>query len=305
MKISVIIPTFERPEELLFCLEGILRQTLPPGEVIIVNDSRKRISLPRDVPNLKLSNTGGQKGQGRAKNLGAKRAEGEILVFLDDDCYSASQWLKELVKPFQNKGIALIAGRIQEKRLKSKKDRLSDIILNLPFYPLYLLTRKKQGGSIYLNGRTDANLESQAQGFCDWGGAGNLAVRKSYFEKVGGFDENLLPGSALEEPDLCWRIKKIQGKIFYNGWARVDHYYSPQRRLDSEKEIYNLRANEVYFGLKNIAFCNPFNFFSFLLYQVWQIFIYSLLALGKKKYWLRVRGKMAGAKLVEKWRHSF
>lgn len=315
MQISVIIPTCGRTRELTLCLEGLKKQTLKPGEIIIVNDScvgvpnkfqgvkviatRGRTRLPlRASPLAEQSEaargTGGQVGPGRAKNAGARIARGEVLAFLDDDCVPSPHWLAEIVRPFKDREIAVVAGKIVEKHLRNKLGTFSDIILNLPFYPFYLLCRKRAGGTIYFNGRVDARLSLAIQGFCDWGGAGNLAVRNSYFQKVGGFEENFLPGPNLEEPDLCLRIKKRGGKVFYNGQAFVIHSYSPGGRLAPLEAAKNLKANEVYFGLKNIAFQNIFTFVAFFAYQAWQILIYSLLALIEREYWQRVRGKFKG-----------
>lgn len=292
MQISVIIPTCGRARELTLCLEGLKKQTLKPGEIIVVNDSRA--GAPNKFQGVKVIATRGSIGSGRAKNAGARIARGEVLAFLDDDCVPSPHWLAEIAKPFKNREIAVVVGRIVEKRLRNKQGTFSDIILNLPFYPFYLLCRKRAGGTIYFNGRVDARLSLDTQGFCDWGGAGNLAVRNSYFQEVGGFEENFLPGPNLEEPDLCLRIKQRGGKVFYNGQALVVHSYSPGGRLAPFEAIKNLRANEVYFGLKNIAFQNIFTFVAFFAYQAWQIFIYSLLALIKREYWQRVRGKFKG-----------
>jgi len=302
-KISIVIPTRDRPKELARCLRAIQQQTLLPYEVIVVNDGKKKINREafRSCKFSELA-SGRQKGQSWAKNLGVFKACGEILVFIDDDCLPERDWLWRLTRAFKHTEIAVVVGRIIEKRRQGKKDSFSDIILNLPFYPLYFLIRKSAGGTIYPNGRVDQNLETTKRGFCHWGGAGNMAIRKTCFMKAGGFDRRLLPGSAMEEPDLCWRILQAGSRIFYNGRASVSHYPPSCRRLSPDKEIYNLRANEVYFSLKNLVPQGFFYFLLFLIYQAWQVLIYSLLSLGRRKCWLRVMGKQAGIKY---WRGVF
>ncbi len=292
MQISVIIPTCGRISELALCLEGLRRQTLKPKEIIVVNDSGENIS--DKLKDIKVVTTKGKIGSGRAKNEGVKLAQGQVLAFLDDDCVPSRLWLAEIAKSFQDKKIKVVVGRIVEKYPQDKQGSFSDFILNLPFYPFYLLFHKKVGGTIYFNGRVDAHLNTSSQGFCDWGGAGNLAVRTLIFQRIGGFEENFLPGPSLEEPDLCFRIKKKGGRIFYNGRAEVIHYRSPKGRLTRQDAIQNTRANEVYFGLKNIAFQNLFTFLGFFIYQAWQIFIYGLAALVQREYWQRIRGKIKG-----------
>lgn len=291
MTISVIIPTCGRSKELALCLRGLAKQTLRPDEIIVVNDSAIKIKVNKGV---KLAQAKKKLGAAGAKNMGAKMARGEILAFLDDDCSPAPDWLDFLLKPFASKKISVVAGRIKEKAALKRNWR--DLILNLPFYPFYFLSRKKVGGTVYFNGRVDSRLDVPGQGFCDWGGAGNLACRKKSFNAAGGFDGRFLPGPSLEEPDFCLRIRKSGGAIFYQGQAVVRHNPSPLGRLAPDSMIQNLRANEIYFGFKNIAFRGPLEFFAFFIYQAWQILVYSMLVLVDKKYWLRVRGKIKGAK---------
>ncbi|PIU01648.1 hypothetical protein COT68_02065 [bacterium (Candidatus Torokbacteria) CG09_land_8_20_14_0_10_42_11] len=293
MHISVIIPTCGRLRELSLCLQGLEKQTLKPDEIIVVNDSMSEIAVSGNVKLVKAKTKLGAAG---AKNMGAKIARGEILAFLDDDCVPHPNWLEFLARPFKSQKISVAAGRIKEKRKAVLKRNWRDLILNLPFYPFYFLGRKKVGGAIYFNGRVAANLDVSGIGFCDWGGAGNLAARKDFFIAAGGFDSRFLPGPSLEEPDLCLRIKESGGAIFYQGQAVVSHNPSAFGRLAPDIMIQNLRANEVYFGLKNIAFRGPLEFFGFFLYQAWQILIYFILILANRKYWLRIKGKAKGLK---------
>jgi len=300
MRISVIIPTCGRPRELALCLQGLEKQTLKPDEIIVVNDSGAEIKGKQGVRVARAKKKSGapdaKLGSAGAKNMGAKMASGEILAFLDDDCVPSAGWLEHLGRPFKNQKISAVAGRIEERKKTRSRKNLHDLILNLPFYPFYFLSRKKTGGTIYSNGRVSARLDVAGCGFCDWGGAGNLAVRKEVFNAVAGFDSRFLSGPSLEEPDFCSRIKEIGGACFYEGRAVVAHNPSPFGRLDQDLMIQNLRANEVYFGLKNIAFRSPCKLFEFFIYQGWQILIYLILVLVDKKYWLRVRGKVKGAK---------
>ncbi len=301
MQISVIIPTRDRPQALARCLQGLIGQKDFSGEVIVVNDGRSALPFLPKYPQVKELKTDGGVGQAAAKNLGAQYARGEILAFLDDDCVPHLGWLFSLTQPLHDPRIAATVGRIHEKRTTQPYDTIRDLVLNLPFVPFYHFWRQKVGGTIYFNGRVDKDLESTGQGPCHWGGAGNMAVRTAAFRQVKGFDEHWLPGCAMEEPDLCWRLRQQGGRIFYLGRAVVEHYAALSRRCPEKARILNLRANEIYFALKNIAFRSFVHFGAFMLYQAWQVLVYFCLAAVKHSYWWRVQGKFLGLRHWAKW----
>ncbi|WP_440708398.1 glycosyltransferase family 2 protein [Herbiconiux sp. YIM B11900] len=89
---SCVIPTHGRPEFLREALESVFRQTTLPAEIVVVSDLEDDAtaelcrSLADDVPIpvLYVVNAGGS-GASSSRNLGAARATGDVLAFLDDD----------------------------------------------------------------------------------------------------------------------------------------------------------------------------------------------------------------------------
>jgi len=104
--ISIIIPTYERPERLVICLKSLMRLDYPRErfEVIVVDDgSRKppetvvaRFHERFDV----MLFTQTHAGPATARNTGAAQATGEVLAFTDDDCEPAADWLQTLAQRF-------------------------------------------------------------------------------------------------------------------------------------------------------------------------------------------------------------
>jgi GT2 family glycosyltransferase len=78
-RISVVVPTRDRPEPLRRCLAALERQTVPV-EIVVVEDEEGR-------------------GPARARNEGARRAQGEIVCFTDDDCAPFPAWAGSLATP--------------------------------------------------------------------------------------------------------------------------------------------------------------------------------------------------------------
>lgn len=104
MKVSVIIPAYNEEDEIVDCLESLGNQRYKGFEIIVVDDgssdrTRKRVNnLSRKIPLINLL-TQKHKGPGGARNLGAKHARGEILVFVDADMTFESDFIKKLVDP--------------------------------------------------------------------------------------------------------------------------------------------------------------------------------------------------------------
>jgi glycosyltransferase involved in cell wall biosynthesis len=90
-KVSVVVPTRERPELLKRCLAALEKQTIPV-EVVVVEDAEGR-------------------GPAWARNEGVRRAQGEVVCFTDDDCAPAPGWAEALTAPILSGAARATAGR--------------------------------------------------------------------------------------------------------------------------------------------------------------------------------------------------
>ncbi len=115
MKVSVIIPVYNEEDLIVDCLESLGKQTYGDFEIIVVDDGSTDNSVTR-VKNIAKTLTSidakqfspiillKQKhlGAGSARNLGAKKAGGGILVFVDADMTFDKDFIKKLVKPIND-----------------------------------------------------------------------------------------------------------------------------------------------------------------------------------------------------------
>ena len=96
---SVIIPTFERPNDLKRCLLSLLKsnQLNSPSYEIIVSDDSDTDKCKIVTENCFEAAWGKGKKIGPAgnRNAGAARAKGEWIVFVDDDCIAQENYLEE------------------------------------------------------------------------------------------------------------------------------------------------------------------------------------------------------------------
>ena len=103
IKLSVVIPTYNKPEIIKMTLESLEKQTLSKNqfEVVVIDDGSS-VKVQRQIksflPNLNLNIsflTQAHKGPAAARNKGIKKAKGEIVLIINDDTIVTSSLLKK------------------------------------------------------------------------------------------------------------------------------------------------------------------------------------------------------------------
>lgn len=131
IEVSVVVPTFNRPELLQSCLASLLKQDFEPGayEIVVVDNagSAKARQLVQSYSEKHQAVDAGSRagfhpaiyyleeverpGPAAARNLGWKFAHGQVIAFTDDDCLPDSRWLAEGVKRLRE-GYDAVTGRV-------------------------------------------------------------------------------------------------------------------------------------------------------------------------------------------------
>ena len=119
MKVSVIIPTYKRPELLIKCLKKLCEQNFSKAfyEVVVVTDgadieteSIVNLMLHQcDDLNLSCYSLPEKKGPAAARNKGAYLAKEELILFTDDDCLPHKNWIENFWNAYQTNKQELIA----------------------------------------------------------------------------------------------------------------------------------------------------------------------------------------------------
>ena len=204
-RITVVIPSFERPRQLHACLSALADQHLPASdfEVIVVDDGSA--SPPRDVVTkfavslpIRLIEQR-HAGPAAARNAGARAARGTHIVFTDDDCRPDPAWLTALLTIIDANPAVAIGGRI----VNALPDRLYSTASQQLVDFLY---RHHNGDG------TDSRFLITA----------NICVAQRTFIGIGGFDESF-PLAAGEDRDFCERWLAAQYRMVYCPAAIVHH----------------------------------------------------------------------------------
>lgn len=202
---SVIIPTYNRPERLAACLQALAQSDYPRDrfEVIVVDDGGPQ-SLDSVVANfkkqfdLKLLH---QKNAGpaAARNTGARHAKGDFLVFIDDDCSPAPDYLRRLAARFAMTPDYAIGGRTINVLPANLYSTASQLLMDY-LYHYY-------------------NAEPEHARFL---ASNNLALPAYRFYDLDGFDMSF-PLAAGEDRELCDRWLNHGLRLIYAPEAIVYH----------------------------------------------------------------------------------
>ncbi len=202
---SLIIPTYERPEQLTRCLNAIARIDYPKEkfEVIVVDDGSA--SPPEELVNsfsdrldIRLI-TQVNSGPGGARNTGAKNANGRYLAFTDDDCEPDPTWLHEYERVFSNYPENFLGGHTINALENNPYSSASELLVNY----LYSYYNTEPESALFFN-------------------SSNIAIPKEAFFESGGFDVTTIRNTA-EDRELCDRWLFQGRKLTYVDQARVYH----------------------------------------------------------------------------------
>jgi glycosyltransferase involved in cell wall biosynthesis len=207
ISVSIIIPVFNDQGGVENCLRAIAEQAYPLHaiEVIIVDNGSVPplavpIAYPFDLRMLRCSTPGSY----AARNAGVKAASGEVLAFIDADCWPSKNWLDRGVKSLmRGRGESIVGGEVSIV----KPERLTAVAL------YQCATGFGQAANVH-----DKGFAATANLFCT----------RAQFDAGGWFDERLLSGGDRE---WCWRAATRGIRVHYEPEAAI--YTLPRSSLRS------------------------------------------------------------------------
>ena len=231
--VSVIIPTYKRPDMLGRAINSVLNQTYKNIEIIVVDDNdedseyRKEteefMNQYSDIDNLVYLKHKFNRGGGPARNTGIENSMGEYIAFLDDDDEFLPQKIELQVEAFLNSDIDKLGLVYCGIEIRDEKNNII----------------KYQGVNAEINPLDHHLIENIAPG-------PTIFTKKSILKELNGFND-LISG---QEYDLTLRILKKGYNVKYVNDYLVIVYRHTQERITNTKDIvkektriYNQRKN--------------------------------------------------------------
>ncbi len=247
MKVSVLVPTFKRPELLRRNLEALALQSRKPDEILIalrVTEDPLGVSTVADFhtahPELKVIKVAVPvPGVLPAENAMLKESTGDIVCFLDDDAIARPFWLDNLCRHYSEKKVGGVAGPAIDV-INGKPRQARARFRNRIIFPGIVLDQSTR--------HTDSSIR------VDHFRGANMSFRADALKECGGFDETLRGDAYRFEMDACLRVSALGYRLIFEPAAEVDHHEAPRTTDDVRNQPKTVRANaanESYVLLKH------------------------------------------------------
>ena len=200
IRVSVVVPTYQRPDLLRKCLHALIRQDFPGDEyeIIVVDDAGSEAT--RSLAEQVSAEAGTRicyaaatltRGPAAARNLGWRMARGAVIAFTDDDCLPEPGWLREGIAALRE-DLAGVSGKVIVPVASPPSDYEKNV----------------------------ARLNE-----CEFVTA-NCFYRRAALEACGGFDERFTT-AWREDSDLQFRMLTLSYRLGRAPAARVVHPVRP------------------------------------------------------------------------------
>lgn len=248
MKVSVVIPTYNRAAMVCSCIRHVLATGYPALEVVVVNDcspddTDRRIRAEfGDDPRVVCLRNATNRLQAASRNIGARAASGDYLLFLDDDNEIAPDAIAELLAAFgRHPGAGLVAP-LSVHQATGRRDLIwtlgsdfnrwtsqpKDTMPNLPF----------------------AEMPAEPADRPTTYSPNAFMVTRAAYDAVGGVDESFV--AIFEESDFGWRILEAGFEAFIATRAVTRHFgYLEPGCTPRLRQLGIERANRTYYFARN------------------------------------------------------
>ncbi|WP_373032372.1 glycosyltransferase family 2 protein [Sulfurovum sp.] len=200
LTIDIIVPTYNRPEDIKRFIEEIQKQTYAFYKIYIIDDcGTEKIDhlVPTNNPAFSFESLKENKGQAYARNFALAKGSGDIVIFMDDDAWFLEPDALELVAHY----------------FEEDKSTMGCLMFDV-----------LEPNTKWLSELKNLKDEQELGEFIACG----CAFKRSTIEKLEGFSGFL--HSAAEETDLSLRLIKNNELILFGEKVKIFHNYLPKER---------------------------------------------------------------------------
>lgn len=224
--VSVVMVVYMTGEALKQSIACVLAEPLVSELVVVVNgasptEAKILTSAASRDPRVIIVEGHGNVGFARGANLGARKAKGDVLVFLNPDAFVQPGCIGALADEIDaHASPCIVGGRVlNADRTEQRGARRGEITPVNAMMSLVGLTKSGGLRRFEVHWEDDAAPDQAApvptiSGAC-------FCMRREDFDCVGGFDEAFF--LHVEDVDLCWRVRDRGGEVLFHPKAEVVH----------------------------------------------------------------------------------
>ena len=247
--VSIIIPNKDEKESLKACIESIREKTEYQNyEILIIenNSTSEEIfhyykELSRD-PKIRLLRWKKEFNYSAINNYGVRHAKGEYLLFLNNDVTVITPgWIKEMLGVCQRREVGAVGVKLI---YPDNTIQHAGCVIGIGGIAGHMFVDMPANRTGYLHKASILQDMSAVTAAC-------MMMKRSAFEKVGGFTEEL--AVAFNDVDLCLKTTKAGYLVVYDPYARLYHMESKTRGAENnevkvrrfQREIEYMRCNWI------------------------------------------------------------
>lgn len=229
--VSIIIPFKDQVKYLSQCVETIFEKSLYENyEILLVDNNSESSDTQLFLDSLKNNKIKKlhyphQFNFSAINNYAAKKANGEYLLFLNNDTKPINEdWLIEIVTQLNREDVGIVGAKLF---YEDDTVQHAGIVLGMGGVGNHWQKGIKKDNPGNMCRASLIQEYSAVTGAC-------LAIKKDLFFKVQGFEEKLRV--AFNDIDLCLKIRNEGYKVLFTPYAQLYHYESKSRISDFSKE---------------------------------------------------------------------
>ncbi len=235
LTIVVIVPTYNRPEEALECVEALLDSGYAGLTVDMMDQSSdgQTEELLKKVDDRRLRYHHVDKpGKSRAINLAIEGSSSDIIAIMDDDCFVMRGWAEMVIEEFESDPeLGVICGAVLPRHANEDAATIGVSV--------------SQKRVLHVNRRNPYGYAAGA----------NIAFRRALIARAGLYDENLGPGAifkAVEDNEYFYRLLRSCERTLYTPQL-ICHHKQWRSWVEIQKRLDDYRIGNSAFIGKHLA----------------------------------------------------
>ncbi len=231
--VSIIIPNKDHIDDLKRCMDSIEKKTTYQNYeyVIVENNSTDPATfayykeLEENNPRVRVICWKDEFNYSAINNFGASFARGEYLLLLNNDVEVINEdWMEEMLGYCMREDVGIVGARLY---YDDDTIQHAGVVIGFGGIAGHAFVQQKRGFTGYCHRIICAQDYSAVTAAC-------MMVKKSVFDKAGGFTEELKV--AFNDVDFCMKVRSLGKLVVYNPYAELYHYESKSRGLEDTPE---------------------------------------------------------------------